>query len=58
MPQGKRLLLDEFARRSDTKDADRRSGDTQWRRPDVLDDPAVPVQQRVMIAARHRLGLA
>jgi len=56
--QGKRLLFDEFARRSDAKDADQRAVDMQWHRPDVLDDPAVPVQQRVMIAERHRLGMA
>lgn len=55
--QGKRLLFDEFARRSEAKDADRRSVDGGWHRPDVLDDATVPVQQRVMLAERHRLGL-
>jgi SNF2 family DNA or RNA helicase len=56
--QGKRLLFDEFARKSDAKDADRRAVDTSDHRPDVLDDESVPVERRVLLAERYRLGLA
>jgi hypothetical protein len=55
--QGKRLLFDEFARKSEAKDADRRAVDTFDHRPEVLDDESVPVAQRVLAAERHRLGL-
>jgi ERCC4-related helicase len=55
--QGKRLLFDEFARKSEAKDADRRAVDTSDHRPDVLDDEKVPVAQRVLAAERYRLGL-
>ncbi|QYN37797.1 ATP-dependent helicase [Pseudonocardia sp. DSM 110487] len=55
--QGKRLLFDEFARKSEAKDADRRAVDTSDHRPEVLDDESVPVGQRVLAAERHRLGL-
>ena len=55
--QGKRLLFDEFARKSEAKDADRRAVDTSDHRPEVLDDESVPVAQRVLAAERHRLGL-
>jgi SNF2 family DNA or RNA helicase len=55
--QGKRLLFDEFARRSDAKDADRRAVDTYDHRPDVLDDESVPSERRVLLAERYRLGL-
>jgi hypothetical protein len=55
--QGKRLLFDEYARKSDAKDADRRAVDTSDHRPEVLDNESVPVAQRVLAAERHRLGL-
>jgi SNF2 family DNA or RNA helicase len=55
--QGKRLLFDEFARKSDAKDADRRAVDASDHRPHVLDDESVPVERRVLAAERHRLGL-
>ena len=55
--QGKRLLFDEFARRSDAKEADRRAVDGEWHRPAVLDDATMPIQQRVLMAEQHRLGL-
>lgn len=51
LKDGKRLLFDEFARKSDAKDADARAVDA------ALDDSAVPVQQRVLMAERLRLGL-
>lgn len=54
---GKRLLFDPFARRSDAKDADPRAVDRGQHRPAVLDDESVPVTQRVLLAERHRLGL-
>ncbi|OZM79654.1 DEAD/DEAH box helicase [Pseudonocardia sp. MH-G8] len=55
--QGKRLLFDAFARKSEAKDADRRAVDASEHRPEVLDDESVPVRQRVLAAERHRLGL-
>ncbi|MHA6618558.1 DEAD/DEAH box helicase [Pseudonocardia sp. DLS-67] len=55
--QGKRLLFDEFARKSEAKDADRRAVDTSDHRPEVLDDESVPLERRVLLAERHRLGL-
>jgi SNF2 family DNA or RNA helicase len=55
--QGKRLLFDEFARKSEAKDADRRAVDRSDHRPDVLDDEKVPVAQRVLAAERYRLGM-
>lgn len=54
---GKRLLFDHFARRSDAKDADSRAVDTTLHRPAALDDEAIPLAQRVLLAERHRLGL-
>ncbi len=54
LKDGKRLLFDEFARKSDAKDADARAVDAAL---DVLDDSAVPMQQRVLMAERLRLGL-
>jgi superfamily II DNA or RNA helicase len=54
--QGKRLLFDEFARKSDAKDADRRAVDTSDHRPEVLDDVSVPVERRVLLAEEHRLA--
>jgi hypothetical protein len=55
--QGKQLLFDEFARKSDAKDADRRAVDASMHRPEMLDDESVPVAQRVLAVERHRLGL-
>ncbi|TQM43385.1 DEAD/DEAH box helicase [Pseudonocardia cypriaca] len=55
--EGKRLLFDEFARKSEVKDADRRAVDTADHRPDVLDDESVPLERRVLLAERYRLGL-
>lgn len=53
----KRLLFDEFARKSDAKEMDSRSVDTSEHRPDVLDDEAVSVERRIVLAEHHRLGL-
>jgi hypothetical protein len=44
--QSERLLFDEFARKTDAKDADRRAVDASPHRPDALDDEPVPVGQR------------
>lgn len=55
--QDKRLLFDAFARKSDAKDEHREAIDTDEHRPEVLDDEAVPMQQRVLLAERYRLGL-
>lgn len=53
----KSLLFDEFARKSDAKDADVRAVDASEHRPAVLDDEAVPLRQRIVLAERHRLGI-
>ncbi|PPK63786.1 SNF2-related protein [Actinokineospora auranticolor] len=53
----KSLLFAEFARKSDAKDADRRSVDTGEHRPDFLDDDAIPVPQRIIRAEQLRLGI-
>ena len=55
--EGKRLLFDHFARRSEAKEADARAIDAGWHRPDVLDDESVSVGERVLVAERARLGL-
>lgn len=52
LQQGKRLLFDAYARRSDAKEADRRAIDP------VLDDPTVPPTTRVVLAEQHRLSTA
>jgi superfamily II DNA or RNA helicase len=56
--QGKRLLFDAFARRSEAKESDRRAVDTSDHRPEVLDDESVPVTRRVLLAEQHRLRIA
>lgn len=53
----KSLLFAEFARKSDAKDADSRSVDPSEHRPAVLDDDAVPLKQRIVLAEQHRLGI-
>lgn len=54
--ENKTLLFDEFARKSDAKDADRRAVDTDEHRPAVLDDESVPVERRIILAEEHRLA--
>ena len=53
--ENKTLLFDEFARRSDAKEADRRAVDKAEHRPAVLDDDAVPLARRIILAERYRL---
>ncbi|GAA3461540.1 DEAD/DEAH box helicase [Saccharothrix longispora] len=53
----KSLLFAEFARKSDAKEADRRAVDGSEHRPDFLDDDAIPVEQRIIRAEQHRLGI-
>ncbi len=55
--ENKRLLFDEFARKSDAKESDARSTDAGMHRPAVLDDESVPKERRVILAEQHRLGL-
>ena len=55
--ENKRLLFDEYARKSDAKDADSRAVDTAEHRPDSLDDAEVPLERRIVTAEEHRLGL-
>jgi superfamily II DNA or RNA helicase len=53
----KSLLFAEFARKSDAKEADRRAVDSGEHRPAFLDDEAIPLQQRIIRAEQHRLGI-
>jgi hypothetical protein len=53
--ENKSLLFDAYARESDAKDADRRSVDTGVHRPADLDDAAVPLERRVVLAEQFRL---
>ncbi|GGP86821.1 DEAD/DEAH box helicase [Saccharothrix coeruleofusca] len=55
--QRKSLLFAEFARKSDAKEADRRAVDTSEHRPAFLDDEAIPLEQRIIRAEQHRLGI-
>ncbi|MGA6165283.1 DEAD/DEAH box helicase [Amycolatopsis magusensis] len=54
----KSLLFAEFARKSDAKEANIRAVDTNEHRPAVLDDDAVPLEQRIVLAEQHRLGIS
>lgn len=53
----KSLLFDEFARKSDAKDSDPRAVDVAEHRPAMLDDEAIPLKQRIVMAEQHRLGM-
>ncbi|WP_432942998.1 SNF2-related protein [Kribbella sp. CA-253562] len=69
----KRLLFDEYARKSDAKNLDRRAIDPLHQpsriqddlpprrqdepRPRALDDENLPTEQRIVLAEQHRLGL-
>ena len=53
--ENKTLLFDAFARRSDAKEADRRAVDKAEHRPAVLDDDAVPLARRIILAEQYRL---
>jgi SNF2 family DNA or RNA helicase len=55
--ENKALLFDEYARKSDAKEADRRATDTTWHRPAELDDAALPLERRVILAEAHRLSV-
>ena len=54
--ENKSLLFDEYARKSDAKEVDRRAIDREWHRPAELDDAAVPLERRVILAEEHRLN--
>lgn len=56
--QHKRLLFAEFADKSDAKDADQRAVDRTDHRPTILDDEAISLTQRVVLAEQHRLGVS
>jgi superfamily II DNA or RNA helicase len=53
--ENKSLLFDEFARKSDAKDADPRAIDIAEHRPPGLDDPRIPLERRVVMAEEYRL---
>lgn len=53
----KSLLFDEFARKSDAKDADPRAVDATHHRPAMLDDESIPLKQRIVLAEEIRLGM-
>lgn len=54
--ENKTLLFNEFARKSDAKDADRRAVDIEEHRPVALDDESLPLERRVILAEEHRLA--
>jgi len=54
--EGKRLLFDEYARRSVAKDVDLRAVDPGEHRPEALDDGSLPTAKRVVLAEEHRLA--
>ncbi|TQM85275.1 helicase-like protein [Saccharothrix saharensis] len=53
----KKLLFDEFARKSEAKSSDVRAVDSGFHRPEVLDDAAIPLDRRMVMAERYRLEL-
>ena len=55
--EGKRLLFDAFARRSEAKEADRRAVDTGDHRPTSSMTSRCQPAQRVLMAEQYRLGL-
>ncbi len=58
--QGKRLLFDHFARRSEAKETDARAFDASEHRPAALDDESIPAEQRGAAgrAAPSRVGVS
>jgi superfamily II DNA or RNA helicase len=53
----KELLFDQYARQSDAKSADGMATDTGFARPTALDDGSIPMEQRIIVAERARLGV-
>ncbi|RJQ78829.1 DEAD/DEAH box helicase [Pseudonocardiaceae bacterium YIM PH 21723] len=53
----KQLLFDEFARRSVAKESNREAVNSSYVRPTILDDESVPLEHRVILAERYRLGI-
>jgi SNF2 family DNA or RNA helicase len=53
----KQLLFDHYARQSDAKSTDGMATDTGIARPAPLDDDSLPLEQRIIVAERVRLGL-
>jgi SNF2 family DNA or RNA helicase len=53
----KQLLFDHYARQSDAKSTDGMATDTGVARPVPLDDDSIPLEQRIIVAERVRLGL-
>ncbi|MCH7231581.1 DEAD/DEAH box helicase [Glycomyces sp. L485] len=55
--EDKVLLFEHYARRSEAKDVDSMAIDTGYARPAPLDNDSIPVEQRIIVAERIRLGL-
>ena len=53
----KELLFEHYARRSEAKAADGMAVGTDYVRPAPLDDESIPVEQRIIVAERLRLGI-
>jgi superfamily II DNA or RNA helicase len=53
----KQLLFEHYARQSDAKSTDGMATDTGIARPAPLDDDSIPLEQRIIVAERARLGL-
>jgi SNF2 family DNA or RNA helicase len=55
--EAKALLFEHYARRSEAKAADGMAVGTDYVRPAPLDDESIPVEQRIIVAERLRLGI-
>ncbi|MFC4337373.1 DEAD/DEAH box helicase [Salininema proteolyticum] len=55
--EDKELLFDHYARRSRAKESDAQAVDSSFVRPVLLDDESIPLQERVIVAERLRLGM-
>jgi SNF2 family DNA or RNA helicase len=53
----KQLLFDHYARQSEAKSTGGMATDTGIARPAPLDDDSIPLEQRIIVAERVRLGL-
>ena len=55
--ENKLLLFEHFAHRSETKQISETAVNARLTRPLALDDEAVPLKERIVVAERIRLGL-
>lgn len=55
--ENKKLLFEQYARRSEAKNRDPMAVAREVVRPPVIDDDSIPMEQRVVLAERARLGI-